>query len=52
MLKIIEKVLGGSRNDREMRKLWPIVEEINAEYEKLQDLDEQELKGKTNEFKN
>ncbi|MGA8265066.1 MAG: preprotein translocase subunit SecA, partial [Ignavibacteriaceae bacterium] len=31
--------------------LWPIVEQINAEYEKIKELSDEELKAKTQEFK-
>ena len=43
--------LFGDRNKRELEKLWPIVDEINEHYEMLQDLTDDELRGKTDEFK-
>ncbi len=50
MLDIIKKVFGDS-NERKLKKLWPIVNEINAHYERLQELSEEELRGKTEEFR-
>ena len=43
--------LFGDRNKRELEKLWPIVDEINEHYDGLQDLTDDELRGKTDEFK-
>ncbi|HDK36041.1 MAG TPA: preprotein translocase subunit SecA, partial [Bacteroidetes bacterium] len=42
----------GNKNDRETKKLFPVVDEINEAYEKLHDLSEEELKGQTEKFKN
>src|ERR1700722_16050566 len=41
----------GSKNDREVKKLWPKVAEINAFEPKLQALSDDQLKAKTAEFK-
>ena len=54
MANIIEKLFGslfGNKNDRERKALQPLVEEINVEYEKLKPLSNDELRGKTTEFK-
>ncbi|PSQ75375.1 MAG: preprotein translocase subunit SecA, partial [Bacteroidetes bacterium QH_6_63_17] len=45
------KNLFGDPNQRELDKLWPIVEEINEHYEELQDLTDDELRAKTDEFR-
>jgi preprotein translocase subunit SecA len=45
------KNLFGDANERELEKLWPVVEEINEHYEELQDLTDDELRAKTDEFK-
>jgi preprotein translocase subunit SecA len=45
------KNLFGDPNQRELDKLWPIVDEINEEYEQLQDLTDDELRGKTEAFR-
>lgn len=50
MLDIIKKFFG-DKNDRALKRLWPIVAEINAEYEKLHWLSDEELQAKTPEFK-
>ena len=36
---------------RILKLLWPVVEEINQEYEKLKQLSDDELRAKTKEFK-
>ncbi|MFH1336270.1 MAG: DEAD/DEAH box helicase, partial [Candidatus Zixiibacteriota bacterium] len=41
----------GSKHDRDVKKIWPVVEEINQFSEQLQSLSDEELKGKTQEFK-
>ncbi|MCH7760819.1 preprotein translocase subunit SecA [candidate division TA06 bacterium] len=48
--KIFSKVLG-SKNERELKKLHPMVEIINREFEKLKNLTDEELPKKTEEFK-
>jgi preprotein translocase subunit SecA len=40
-----------SKKERDLKALWPTVKEINAEYEKLHDISDDELRGKTAEFK-
>ncbi|MFK7847432.1 MAG: preprotein translocase subunit SecA, partial [Rhodothermales bacterium] len=51
MIKFVQKLFGGDSNDRDLKKLWPFVEEINAHLEAIQRLSEAELQGKTAEFK-
>jgi len=50
MPNIITKIFG-SKHDRDIKKLRPIVAEINEHFEKLTSLSEDELKAKTEEFK-
>jgi len=51
MLKsLVTKVLG-SRHEREARKLHPLVAEINAEFDALRSLTDEELREKTVEFR-
>ena len=45
------KWIFGSRNDREVRKLWPLVHRINEIEAGLQKLSDDELRQKTAEFK-
>ncbi len=51
MLNTLMKKLFGDKNEKAMKELWPIVDQINEEYEKLKDLSDEELKAKTAEFK-
>jgi preprotein translocase subunit SecA len=50
MFGFITKIIG-SKNDREIKKLWSIVEEINALEESISSLDDDGLKAKTTEFR-
>jgi len=45
------KWIFGSKNDREVRKLWPLVHRINELEAGLQKLSDDELRAKTAEFK-
>jgi len=47
----IVKSIFGSKSDREYKEMQPIVAEINAEYEKLKSLSNDELRNKTVEFR-
>jgi len=48
--KILTKIFG-SKSEKDLKKIRPVVDEINAYFEKMSDLSEDELKGKTEEFK-
>ncbi len=53
MFKLISKTLGkifGSKYDRDVAEYAPIVEEINAEFERLQSLSHDDLRNRTQEF--
>ncbi len=50
MLGILKKIFG-DKHAKDWKVLWPVVEEINAEYEKIKNLSDDELKAKTLEFK-
>ena len=50
-MKNFLKKLFGDRHDREVKKLDPLVDEINEIYGELKELSEEELKGKTQEFR-
>ncbi len=50
MLKSLTKVFG-NKNDRELKKLWPMVQEINALESNYKDLSDSELKAKTSDFR-
>ena len=51
MIEFLQSLFGGDKNERELKKLWPIVEQINQEFAKLEKLSDDELRGKTEEFK-
>jgi preprotein translocase subunit SecA len=51
MLKLIVNKLFGTRNERELKKFIPLVEEIGSYEPAIQKLSDDELKGKTQEFK-
>jgi len=48
---LIKKVFG-TKHDRDVKKILPFVAEINEHYEKLHNLTDEELTGKTDEFRN
>lgn len=50
MLKFLEKVFG-TKHDKDVKRLMPIVEEINSYYEEFQKLSDDELRAKTEELK-
>ena len=54
MMEFIEKVitkLFGSKHDRDIRKIEPIVETINKYCEEFESLTDEQLRAKTEEFK-
>ncbi|MDP4116279.1 MAG: preprotein translocase subunit SecA [Bacteroidota bacterium] len=51
MLEFFKKIFG-DKHSKDVKLLEPIVVEINAEYEKIKNLSDDELKAKTVEFKN
>jgi len=50
MLKFIKKIFG-DKHEKDLKVLWPIVTEINSHYETIKNLTDDELRNKTNEFK-
>ncbi|MCB0844395.1 MAG: preprotein translocase subunit SecA, partial [Bacteroidetes bacterium] len=50
MLNLIKKIFP-SKKDRDIKDLLPLVNAINEEYAKLKDISDDELRGKTLEFK-
>ncbi|MCX7876543.1 MAG: preprotein translocase subunit SecA [Melioribacteraceae bacterium] len=51
MLSNLLKKIFGDKNEKAMKDLWPLVDIINQEYEKLKNLSDDELRKKTQEFK-
>ncbi len=50
MKNLLTKIFG-TKHERDVKKLQPLVAEINAYFEKFKNLSEEELRGKTGEFK-
>ncbi len=50
MFKFIKKIFP-SKHEKDVKELWPIVEEINAYFEEYKNLSDDELRAKTQEFK-
>jgi preprotein translocase subunit SecA len=50
MLKFIEKILG-NKHDKDVKRMLPIVDEINEFYAEYDALSDDELRGKTAEFR-
>lgn len=51
MIGFLSKIFGGSKSDKDVKKLDPIVTEINSHFEQLQSLSNDQLRNKTAEFK-
>jgi preprotein translocase subunit SecA len=51
MLSNLVKKIFGDKHEKDLKLLWPIVDEINEEYEKIKNLTDELLKAKTEEFK-
>ena len=51
MLQGLLKKVFGDKNTKILKELWPIVDQINEEYEKIKDYSDDELRAKTDEFK-
>ena len=51
MLSILSKLFGGSKSEKDIKKITPMVEEINNHFQLYQKLSNDELRSKTLEFK-
>ncbi|PJA29422.1 MAG: preprotein translocase subunit SecA [candidate division Zixibacteria bacterium CG_4_9_14_3_um_filter_46_8] len=49
-MNIITKIFG-SKHDRDVKKVLPIIEEINRYYDEYETLSDDQIKGKTDEFR-
>lgn len=52
LLKNISKAFGGSKSERDVRQMMPMVDRINEWFEKFDSLSHDELRAKTGEFRN
>lgn len=51
MFGFISKLFGGSKSEKDVKKIAPIVEKINAHFAAYQSISNDELRGKTQEFR-
>ena len=51
MLGFLSKVFGGSKSDKDVKRITPVVDQINAFYAQYPGLSNDELRAKTGEFK-
>lgn len=51
MISFLSKIFGGSKSDKDVKKLQPMVAEINKHYAELQSLTNDQLRNKTQEFR-
>ncbi len=51
MLKFLNKLLGGSKSEKDVAKIKPTIEKINSFFNQFQSLDNDALRNKTVEFK-
>jgi len=51
MLGLLNKLFGGTKSEKDVKKLQPIVDQINAFYTSFTNLSNDELRNKTAEFK-
>jgi preprotein translocase subunit SecA len=51
MLGFINKIFGGSKSEKDVKKITPLVKEINQHFAGYQSLSNDELRGKTQEFR-
>jgi preprotein translocase subunit SecA len=50
VLSLITRILG-SKHERDIKRMWPLVEAVNEEYERLREVSDEALAGKTAEFR-
>ncbi len=51
MLKVISKIFGGTKSEKDIKLIKPIVTEINNIYDTLHNISDEELKSKTDFFR-
>jgi preprotein translocase subunit SecA len=51
MLKFLQSLFGGSKHEKDVKELRPIVDQINTAFAQLATLSDQELRAKTDEFR-
>ena len=51
MLGIISKLFGGSKSEKDVKKITPVIEKVNRFFAQYQNISNDELRGKTQEFR-
>jgi len=51
MLGFISKIFGGSKSEKDVKKITPLIQEINRHFESYSSLSNDELRNKTQEFR-
>ena len=51
MIGMISKLFGGNKSEKDVKKIRPVVDQINQFFNQYQSLSNDELRNKTNEFK-
>ncbi|MFN5006128.1 MAG: preprotein translocase subunit SecA [Ignavibacteria bacterium] len=51
MISVLKKIFGGTKHDKDVQSLKPLVLQINEEYARLSSLTDEQLRSKTHEFK-
>ena len=52
MLGFFSKIFGSSKSEKDVKAIFPLVEQINQNFQAYQSLSNDELRGKTQEFRN
>ena len=52
MLNFINKLFGGSKSEKDVKKLSPVIDQINQHFNSYQSISNDELRGKTTDFRN
>ena len=50
MFGFLKKILG-SKSDKDLKEIYPLVDKINTEFDKLKGISDEDLRGKTESFK-
>lgn len=51
MLKFINKLFGGSKSEKDVKKISPVIDQINQYFQSYQSISNDELRNKTQEFR-
>lgn len=51
MLKFLQSLIGGSKHEKDVKELRPIVDQINGHFAGLSSLSDQDLRARTDEFR-